>query len=220
MITKEELLKEWNNGIIRGSQLKLARVMGLSHVSITRWFSGQQIPSEENIKKMAKIFKKSEEDINALFGKGQKHDIDLRSAFALEDSNTLTLPILAGVPAGLPEYSEDDIEHFTKIPRALFPGASFLVKCIGDSLEPEIKKGDYCVIKKMSEPIHGRPMLVKTESGFTMKIISIDGKKIKLCSLNHGYKPITPKQLEIIGLVIGDWSRKDNRNWLGDTRND
>lgn len=212
----EELLKDWNNGILRGSKKALADILGVPDTSISHWIAGRANPSEIHIRKMSSVFKKSEIELQEIFGIGKKipSEVDLKSVFALNDSNTINLPILAGVPAGLPEYSDKDVAYFTSIPRALFPGADFVVECIGDSLEPRILKGDFCVIRKMDEALHGKPMLVKTEDGFCMKVICKEGKKIKLCSVNHGYKPFIPKELEIVGLILGTWSRHDKDNWL------
>ena len=120
---------------------------------------------------------------------------------------------MADVPAGLPEFSDRDVEMFVDIPRFMFPYADFVVKCIGDSLEPKIHKGDFCVIRKTQEALDKRAMLVKTENGICMKIINKVGNIIKLCSSNAKYKPFTPSELSIIGLIIGHWSRDDRETW-------
>ena len=99
------------------------------------------------------------------------------------------------------------------IPRFLFPGADFIVRCIGDSLEPKIHKGDFCVIRKMQEPLDGRAMLIKSENGVCMKVIKKIKDSVELCSTNPKYKPFTPKELTIIGLIIGHWSRDDREHW-------
>ena len=67
MTTFKELLTEWNNGYEYGSQVKLARELKLSQSTIMRWVTGALRPSEKQIKNMAKLFKKSEEEIKAMF---------------------------------------------------------------------------------------------------------------------------------------------------------
>lgn len=89
MKTFIELLKEWNSGIERGAQARFAQDMKLSQSAITRWMSGAQIPSEENIKKMSKLFKKSEEEIKEIFGVNKKYSV--RASDVQED---ITLPKL------------------------------------------------------------------------------------------------------------------------------
>ena len=63
----KKILTEWNDGIFRGAQAKFAREMGVSKVTVMRWLSGALPPSEKQIKNMAKLFKKSEEEIKSMF---------------------------------------------------------------------------------------------------------------------------------------------------------
>lgn len=63
----KNILTEWNDGIFRGAQAKFAREMGVSKVTVMRWLSGALRPSEKQIKNMAKLFKKSEEEIKSMF---------------------------------------------------------------------------------------------------------------------------------------------------------
>lgn len=213
-MTKEELLKKINNGIVRGAATKLANLLDISHVSVSRWISGQLKPSEENVAKMAKLLKVSEYEIKAAFGIEDKEFSRSIRAIPLTDKNTISLPILADVPAGLPDFSEADVETFWDIPRWVFPGADFVVKCNGDSLEPKLHLGDYCVIRKTEEPLNGRAMVVKTEHGICMKVINkLKDGTIELRSTNAKYKPFIPQELTIVGLIIGHWRRDDKENW-------
>lgn len=215
---KLDTLFERKYGAIRGGQTKLAKDLGVDQSSISSWISGRNKPTKDYVKKMASIFGVSEADIYAIFSKEETRSQDEFAqniqAVPLTKSNTIQLPILADVPAGLPEFSDRDVEMFVDIPRFLFPGADFIVKCAGDSLEPKIHLGDYCVIRKMQEPIDGRAMLVRTENGSCMKVIKkVKGGLPQLCSTNPKYKPFTPKELAIIGLIIGHWSRDDREKW-------
>lgn len=205
-------LLERKYGSIRGAQTKLAEDLGVNQSSVSNWISGRNFPNPDLIKKMADLFNVSEQEVRVCLN--DEEFTQEVNAVPLTKSNTIQLPILADVPAGLPEFSDRDVEMFVDIPRFLFPGADFIVKCAGDSLEPKIHLGDYCVIRKMQDPIDGRAMLVRTENGSCMKVI----KKLKdglpqLCSTNPKYKPFTPKELAIIGLIIGHWSRDDREKW-------
>lgn len=85
-----QLLTQWNGGIRRGSQIKLAKELGISHTKISDWVANRQKPGEENIKKMAQ-----------LFGVPEK---DLKEIFAIKDKNAAAVqtwsayPIKAYVP--------------------------------------------------------------------------------------------------------------------------
>lgn len=220
---KKEFLKKINGGFERGAKTKLAKMLEIQPQSVTEWFNGRSVPSEQNVQKMSGLFSMGEQEIWDMFNdKGDEiHAFPQTNEFAspikaipLTPSNTIQLPILADVPAGLPEYSDRDVEMFVDIPRFMFPKADFIVRCIGDSLEPKIHKGDYCVIRKMAEPLDGRAMLVRTEEGSCMKVIKKGKEFPLLCSINPKYKPFTPKELYIIGLIIGHWSRDDKEGWM------
>lgn len=216
-MTKFNDLLEKKYGAIRGAQTKLANDLEINQSTISYWVTGRNVPSPDLIRKMSRIFNTTESELRAVFGIEEMREFTptLR-ATPLTDKNTISLPILADVPAGLPEFSESDVETFWDIPRWVFPGADFVVKCNGDSLEPKLHLGDYCVIRKTEQPIHGRAMVVKTEHGVCMKVINkLPDGKIQLCSTNKKYKPFTPKELRIVGLIIGSWSRQDKDNWLG-----
>lgn len=191
------------------TQQKLADKLGITNPVVNVWVTGKRQPTIDSLKKIAAATNKP----YSYFIESEEFAQTVK-AIPLTPSNTIQLPILADVPAGLPEYSDRDVEMFVDIPRFLFPGADFIVRCIGDSLEPKIHKGDFCVIRKMTEPLDGRAMLVKTDGGVCMKVIKKEtGGLPQLCSTNPKYKPFTPKELLIIGLIIGHWSRDDKEKW-------
>lgn len=189
------------------TQQDLAKELNVSQAMITMWANGKRKPKFETIKKISDYV-----GVPVSYFLEDEFVPSVK-AIPLTNTNTVQLPILADVPAGLPEFSDRDVEMFVDIPRFMFPCADFVVKCIGDSLEPKIHKGDFCVIRKMQEPLDKRAMLVKTENGICMKIISKVKEHIKLCSLNQKYKPFLPKELTVIGLIIGHWSRDDKESW-------
>jgi len=64
---KEKLLKDWNGGISRGAQRKLAQKLKLNEASVSSWLSGRAAPSEGNILKMSRVFNKPREEIEEIF---------------------------------------------------------------------------------------------------------------------------------------------------------
>ncbi len=221
-MNKKEFLLRVNNGILRGSTSKISKMLGVTLPTVSGWLSGSYSPSEQNIAKMAGLFGMTPAEVRAVFDgiRQEKISNEFVPASAvrgvpLTPNNTITLPILADVPAGLPEFSDRDVEQFVDFPRFLFPGADYIIRCIGDSLEPKIHLGDYCVISKKKEAIYGRPMFVRTEDGVCMKIVKQVKGRTLLCSTNPKYKPFAPKELKIYGLIIGHWSRDDREVWEG-----
>lgn len=63
----KHILKEWNNGVDRGAKANSERALNISRGKMTDYLSGRQNPSEETIRKMAKLFNKSEEEIKRIF---------------------------------------------------------------------------------------------------------------------------------------------------------
>jgi len=78
----EKVLKELNNGKIYGSQKKLADKLKVTEVAVSQWLSGKAIPSFDNIKKMSKIFNKSEKEIQKIFDFSNSNTI-------IGDNNTM-----------------------------------------------------------------------------------------------------------------------------------
>lgn len=193
------------------TQTKMADLLGISNQAFSAWLNGGN-PKVQTLEKIAALL---DLPSNYFLGSENKEVFEQTvKAVPLTPSNTIQLPILADVPAGLPDYSDRDIEIFKDIPRDMFPGADFIIRCIGDSLSPKFEIGDFCVIRKQTEPIHGRAMLVETENGYCMKVINKTEKGVQLCSINKKYKPFYPKQLRIVGLIIGLWARTDKENLL------
>ena len=208
----EQMLYKYNGNTLRGAQTKLSKELNVSRQSVFNWVAGVSFPSKDKLEQMATLFGVSvnevKEALNMPIAPSEMKRPTVE-VIPLTPNNTINLPILADVPAGLPDWSDRDVEIFVDIPRFMFPGADFVVRCTGDSLEPDIRKGDYCVIKKMTEPLDSRPMLVKTDNGVCMKIIRKSKGKTWLCSLNPNYQPFVSKELTIIGLVMGRWNRTD-----------
>ncbi len=63
----EQLLKDLNNGQLHGAISNLGKILGVSHVAISNWVSGKAKPSEDNIKKIAQLLKRSEKEIQKIF---------------------------------------------------------------------------------------------------------------------------------------------------------
>lgn len=63
----ENILKEWNGGILRGAKTKFEKKIGSPSGKLSDYLQGRQNPSEITIKNMAKTLQKSEEEIRRLF---------------------------------------------------------------------------------------------------------------------------------------------------------
>ncbi|MDR0485412.1 MAG: hypothetical protein LBH29_01645 [Elusimicrobiota bacterium] len=71
----KELLKEWNGGVFRGAAAKFAKELNVSHTVLTHFLQGMH-PSEKQIRKMSILFKKTEEEIRAVFDNQRVGDVN------------------------------------------------------------------------------------------------------------------------------------------------
>lgn len=184
------------------TQTKLAEMLNCRQSIISRWIKGISAnPKKETIDKLA----------NALNVPPSYfiEEIDTSTVQPLNDITTMKLPILTTVVCGKPDYctiDEQVIDDFAEVPKKLFPDSDFIVRCIGESMLPEIPPQAYCIIKKIDVPLNNKNMLVKTENGYTIKRIKVVDGKIELHYLNPSGKKITPKEVKIIGKVVGTYN--------------
>ena len=183
------------------TQKELADKMGVHKQVIANWLNGSRNPKRENIKKLCEIL-----DLPMSFF---YEDVDTSTVQPFNDKTTTKLPILTTVVCGKPDYctiDEQVIDDFAEVPKKLFPDSDFIVRCIGESMLPEIPPQAYCIIKKIDVPLNNKNMLVKTENGYTIKRIKVVDGKVELHYLNPSGKKITPKEVKIIGKVVGTYN--------------
>jgi SOS regulatory protein LexA len=114
------------------------------------------------------------------------------------------VPLLGNVKAGFPTGAEEDL-NFMSLDEYLVdnPGASFMLKVAGDSLEGiGIYKDDIVILEKAKSANRGEIVLALIDGEWTLKIIErVDGKTV-LRSANPKYPDFYPHlSLEIFGIV-------------------
>lgn len=204
MSDKKLLLKIKNLMAEKGiNQSDLAKELGITRGVVSGWFRGVRNPKRETIEKIANVLKVPLAQLLI------DEEIDTSTIQPLNDITTMKLPILTTVVCGKPDYctiDEQVIDDFAEVPKKLFPDSDFIVRCIGESMLPEIPPQAYCIIKKIDVPLNNKNMLVKTENGYTIKRIKVVDGKIELHYLNPSGKRITPKEVKIIGKVVGTYN--------------
>ena len=185
------------------NQSDLAKELGITRGVVSGWFRGVRNPKRETIEKIANVLKVPLAQLLI------DEEIDTSTVQPLNDITTMKLPILTTVVCGKPDYctiDEQVIDDFAEVPKKLFPDSDFIVRCIGESMLPEIPPQAYCIIKKIDVPLNNKNMLVKTENGYTIKRIKVVDGKIELHYLNPSGKKIIPKEIKIIGKVVGTYN--------------
>jgi len=214
----EKVLEKWNNGVLRGAQANLAKALGVSSAIVTLWTTGKRRPSKGYAAKMAQMFHLSLSQVLRLFPtsldtfsattaapflREEPFSSDNETEFLQPQSNSVSLPFLANVPAGYPEFDDSNIIEWWTLPRRYAKGAKYLVRCCGDSMEGAIGYDDLCLIKPETEFLEGKVMLVKIADGYVIKRIHKEKGKIVLFSDNNKkYKAFSPRQAQPIGVVV------------------
>ncbi len=216
----EKALAAWNDGVLRGAQAKLAKVLRVSTATVALWTTGKRNPSKGYVAEMARLFGMTEDRVVRLFMSSSYpensprvsafcetsdgiYNADRETELLAPQSNSVSLPYLANVPAGYPEFNDADVIEWWTLPRRYAKGAKYLVRCCGDSMQGSVEYDDLCLIKPETEFLDGKVMLVRVEDGYLIKRIRKEDGKIVLYSDNDKkYKAFTPQQVQPVGLVV------------------
>ncbi len=125
--------------------------------------------------------------------------------------NSVKIPVLGRVAAGLPAEAVEDIIDYEEIPESMARGGEYFGLSIkGDSMYPRILEGDVVIVRKQSTADSGDIViaLVNGDEG-TCKQLYKYKDHIELKAFNPMYKPlvysnedITSLPVSIIGKVV------------------
>lgn len=175
------------------TQKQLADKLNVTDVFVSNYLKGKRNPKPTTIYKFANAL-----DVPTSYF---LEEIDTSTIQPLNELTTIKMPILSVAICGKPDFctiDEQVIDDFVEVPKALFPDGNFIVRCLGDSMLPEIPPQAYCIIKKMETPLNNKNMLIKTTDGFTIKRVKVVDGKVKLYYLNPENKELKTKIVEIV----------------------
>lgn len=192
------------------TQHQLGKKLNTAHSVIATWESGKYMPNQESLRKLSQALEKpityffeyETEDDSIKKGSTRTIHAVREDASVQYGVNTTKLPILANMPAGLPEYTQSDVSGMLEIPRFLFPGAKFIVQIKNPSLEPVIRENDFCIIRPEGSPQDNKVMFIKKSASYEF-CKTAKRKKLEFLTLNPKVKPANIKEYKIIGEVIG-----------------
>jgi len=127
----------------------------------------------------------------------------------IKDTNIIAIPIVGRVAAGVPIFSEENIEGNLALDKNLIGNRTecFGLKVRGDSMiNAGILEGDLVIIQPQREAQNGDIVVALIGDEATMKRLVIENGKIYLVPENENYDPIVVENLEeftIIGKVVG-----------------
>lgn len=67
MTELEKLLQKWNNGVLRGAKIRLARELNVDDSTVSAWVAGRANPQADKIEKISKLFGVSEKQLKTPF---------------------------------------------------------------------------------------------------------------------------------------------------------
>ena len=190
MATTAERLREALD--LRGMrQSDLAAATGIGKSSISTYLSGDYLPKQRNIYKMASAL-----DVNEAWLMGLDVPMERTSPSAKPDippgfeplPPMAKLPLVGAIACGQPITAEENLEGAVNVPEEW--GADFVLTCRGDSMAPKIEDGDLVAIRIQPEVANGQIAAVRIDSEATLKKVYRYPDRLELRPVNPDFEII------------------------------
>ena len=118
-------------------------------------------------------------------------------------SNTISLPLVGRVAAGMPILAEQNIEENLVLPTSIVGDASsFILRVHGDSMiNAGIFNGDYIVVKEQQDAHNGEIVVALVGDSATVKTFYREKDRVRLQPENDAMQPIYVTDPIILGKV-------------------
>ena len=227
----EKQLEKWNNGVLRGAQAKLAKILGVSTATTALWATGKRRPSKGYAAKMATLFHLDLFEISRLFdnlpstvysepisfSRSASHflrekninyttrnanNTPVQEAISPEQSNSIRLPFLNEVALHYPDYKEDTVIEWWSIPRRYALGAKYIVRSMDIGLPDAETADDLCFINPDTELNTEKVVLLYNgKNKYTVRRVRVIAKQIHYFCLN-GKADAVPKSFTVVGCIV------------------
>jgi repressor LexA len=120
-------------------------------------------------------------------------------------SESISLPVVGDVAAGLPILAEQNIENYFPVPTDFVgQGTYFILKVKGDSMiEAGILDGDYLIVRQQADAANGEIVVAILEDEATVKRFYKRDGYIELRPENSMMEPFIVERVQIAGKVSG-----------------
>lgn len=121
------------------------------------------------------------------------------------NTNTVTLPLVGRVAAGLPILAEQNVEEVMTLPtNVVGDSSSFILRVRGESMiNAGIFDGDYIVVREQHDAHSGEIVVALIEDSATVKTFYREKDRIRLQPENDTMEPIYAINPTILGRVTG-----------------
>lgn len=169
------------------NQQDLAKLMNVSRSTVANWETQGKMPDVEKQKWLSEYFGISIDEL--LGNKVPDANINLPN----RENETISIPVLGSVPAGIPVEAIEDIVETTFIPKSWANSGNEFVGLLvtGDSMEPKYQVGDILILEVQQDCESGEDAVVFV-NGYdaTLKKVKKVGNRIILQPLNPKYSPM------------------------------
>ena len=178
------------------TQGELGKELGVGNTSISQYESGARLPDIVTIEKLADVFKVS---TDSLLGR------TAYSASTPSLSQSVSIPILGRIKAGIPVLAEENWEGEIEVPANL--KAEFALRVSGDSMSwAGIHDGDTAIMRRTDSPSAGMILAVGMESASwdaTLKYFVKENGQAYLRAANPDYPDIPyTKDHRVVGWTV------------------
>lgn len=127
-------------------------------------------------------------------------------SFQMVRTETVSLPVVGTVAAGIPILAEENITQYFPVPAEMVPNgaASFVLKVKGDSMvNAGIFDGDQIFVQTCHTADNGDMIVALVEDSATVKTFYKEDGHIRLQPENDTMDPIIVNDCQILGRVYG-----------------
>lgn len=172
-------------------QSDLAAATGIGKSSISTYLSGDYLPKQRNIYKMASAL-----DVNEAWLMGLDAPMERAAPSAKPDippgfeplPPMAKLPLVGAIACGQPITAEENLEGAVNVPEEW--NADFVLTCRGDSMAPKIEDGDLVAIRIQPEVANGQIAAVRIDSEATLKKVYRYSDRLELRPINPDFESI------------------------------
>lgn len=181
------------------TQVQFAKQFGVSTSTVAMWETEQRKPDYHTITRLCDFFAVGFEE---LLGVEIVHKAPVE---------TVDIPIMGYVRAGLPALAEENIIGYEKINEELARTGDFFALYIkGASMEPRMSEGDVAIVRRQPTAESGQTAVVMVGSDeATVKKVMLHKDGITLIPTNPDFRPMHYSALEcenlpvtIVGVVV------------------
>jgi repressor LexA len=134
-------------------------------------------------------------------GANRSRTIEVIGESMSDEEQTVEIPILGNVAAGVPLLSEENLEGTVRIPSTqLKSGNHFAMHVRGDSMQGVgIMDGDLAIIRQQPAADNGDIVVAMVDEAVTLKRFVKEKNRVRLQAENDAYPPIFTQNVRVVG---------------------